>query len=314
MSRRWAVLDVGGNTVRLLVANLRERGWHEVLDESRMTRLGRALLSGGPPDAGALDGTLAAVREFSSRAEALGAERLECVVTAALRQRKGAPEALEAISLAAGAEALLLSGEQEARLTYAGALAGTAPAEGSRGVVDVGGGSTEIAVGRTAARPDLVLSLALGARRGSEAFLHHDPPTESEVRALRTRVAEVAGCEAPDLLARADRLVGVGGTVVAAGELALGPGTRAAGHTLGTDAPADQIASLAIQTRAALRQTLLQDPERAEVLVAGCVILHELLRMSDKSGIVVSYGGVRHGLLLEAIRLGPGAAWVGALR
>lgn len=294
---RLGTLDVGSNTVRLLVAHRESEGWRVLSDVSRLTGLGRGLGVGGPLDPVALGETLEAVGGYADEARRAGVDELVCVVTAGARGRPGAAAALDAIGTAAGVKPRLLSPREEATFAYLGALHCLPPLPGVTCVVDIGGGSTEIASGSDPMRPEILASLPLGARRQTEAFLRHDPPTVAEVALLRQHVATALGHRELKLLGGADRIVGVGGTIVTLGELAFGQDGAAAGRLLTAQEVAAHIAVLASQPVAERARTLTREPGRADVIVAGAIILHELLDALDAAGVIVSYGGLRHGLL-----------------
>ena len=302
---RWAAIDVGSNTVRLLVADIVSPTHLCVLtDVSRMTRLGKGLARGAEPNSKALADTARAVRDFADQARDEGAERLFCAVTASLRDRQGAEAGLAALNDAAGVEARTLSGDEEARLTFQGALTALPDMPGTVGVMDLGGGSLEIAVGHRGESPRAFWSFPIGARLGTEQFLRRLPPSEAGLAALRQRVVEVLPDGAVAQLARCDCVVGVGGTVTTLAELAFGVDGQAAGQGLTASEISIQVSAFSSLPLAEARLRLPQDPERAEVIVAGGVIVEELLRLAGTDEIIVSYGGIRHGLLLEAARAG----------
>src|SRR4051812_6187218 len=192
-----ACVDIGSNTTRLLVAEPGPGGLREVLAQRAFTRLGKGC---GP------DGTIAAeklpqlgevVAAQVAAARELGAERLRGVATAAIRRAPNRDDLIAALRDRGGVGVEVLTAEEEARLAFAGATALlNPPPAGSVGVVDVGGGSSELAVGTVADGVRWVVSLPVGSGVLADAHLHSDPPTGEELEALRTAAADAfAGIE-----------------------------------------------------------------------------------------------------------------------
>lgn len=285
---RYGCIDVGSNTTRLLVAEARGDGIHDVCNERVFTLIGKSLAGGGriPPDK--IEETAAVVCAQAQRARDLGAQRFRAVATAAIRGAANAGELVAAVAARAGVELEVLAGHEEARLAFRGA-ARAVGGSGALAVIDVGGGSTEIAYGDAAGAIAGAQSIALGSSLLAERHFNWDPPRERELAAAEEEVrAALDGFEARAV----DRAVAVGGSASSLKRLAgaeLGrQELREALHLLAA-APADEIA-----------RRFGLEPERVRLLPAGLLTLAEL---SARLGLPlrICKGGLREGLILEMI-------------
>lgn len=299
-TRKIGILDLGSNTVLLLV--LDDSG-SVVVDQARITRLGQGVFASGRLHADARGRTSAAVEELSALARACGVERLVAVGTEALRRARDGGDFLEELARRGLAdEVRLLSGEEEARYAIE-ASRRSAPGSGTLSVIDVGGGSTEVSCAEPA-RPVIACSLSLGSVRLTERCVTGDPVSIRELESLR----EAARAEARTLdLPPPARVVAVAGTAttLAALELSLEPYDPDAVE--GRALTASQLehwilrlAALPLAERTALPGL---EPGRADVIVAGAVILAEVLAALGADAFRVSGRGVRWGLALEALGL-----------
>ncbi|HEU4534869.1 MAG TPA: Ppx/GppA family phosphatase, partial [Polyangiaceae bacterium] len=236
-------------------------------------------------------------------ARALGAFPVAAAGTSALRDAGGGGSFLERAAALLGERPRVLTGEEEARATFAGALAGLA-LEGEVAVLDVGGGSTEWVVGARTARGAEVRSAHsadVGSVRLTERFVRGDPPTRAEREAARAAAREaLAQIVAPPFRGE---LVGVAGTVTTLAALHLGvrscDGAAVHGARLGRDdvaATLERVAALPLAERSLLPGL---DPARADVIVAGGEVLLAALDWSGASSLHVSDRGVRWGLAAE---------------
>ena len=279
------VIDVGANTVRL---NVSDNG-DEVHREKVMVRLGDAIeRTGAVPDA-KLDETAALIERFVEDARKLDVERLEILVTSPGRQAANGSELIARIeAAAAGVPVRLLSSQEEGRLGFLGAIAGTrGPARRLVAVCDVGGGSSQVAVGTRRDGLAWVRSVDIGSMRLTSRLLDDDPPGDAAVARARAEV---------------DRLLE--GFVPPAPETALAVGGSAralraiVGNVLGAD-ELDEVAGILARTKAGEISALYGiDPERDRTLAAGAVILGALQERLHVPLRVVR-GGVREGAALE---------------
>jgi exopolyphosphatase/guanosine-5'-triphosphate,3'-diphosphate pyrophosphatase len=285
---RCACIDIGSNTTRVLVADVVEGRLEEVLVRRAFTRLGRELRRTGRLPTAALDLVARTVAEQRVAAEEAGAQRLRVVATAAIRGAVNGGELCRTVHDRAGVPVAVLQGEEEARLAFTGATATLlAPPAGRIAVVDIGGGSSEIAVGRHGGPVEWSASVALGSGTLAEAHQHGDPPGPQELDAVREEAAAaIAHLKVP----APDVAVAVGGSATSTARL-VGPRIDVQTVRLALEslcgAPAERVAA---------RHDL--DPERVRLLPAGLLML---AAVSDTLGIPlqVGRGGLREGVCLE---------------
>ena len=305
MSRRVGAVDLGTNSTRLLVADVEGGRLAEIDRLLQITRLGNAVDRTGRLDPAATERVHGVLAGYRARAAELGADRILAVATSAVRDAQDGRDFLGAVATRHGFETRLLSGDDEARLTFRG-VTSTGPAAEGTLVCDVGGGSTELVLGGPAGVTRAV-SLDLGCVRLSERRLASDPPAPDELAALRR---EVAAALPADLLAGATRLVGVAGTVTTLATLDLGLEHEVPalidGHAVTRDAVEEQLARLAAMPLARRRRVRGLMPERAPTIVAGCAILAEVMDAAGAADLVVSERDILHGAALAAADLADG--------
>ncbi len=305
-----ATVDVGTNTTLLLVARAQGgagagAGAVEVLEErAEITRLGRGIGSGGALGAEGIARTLAALREFVAAAREHGATRIAAVGTEALRRAPNAADFLRPAAQILGADVEVIDGAREAALTFAAVRAAFPEyGPGELAVVDIGGGSTEIVLARAGA-VRFRTSLPLGSVRLTERFVGHDPPNDDEIAAVIGEVG--AALSAVPFGDGGGPLVGVAGTVTSLAVMALNLGSydaaRVHGYRLATGELGRQIDRLRAATQAEREHMPGLDPRRADVILAGALILDQIARAARISEIRVSDRGIRWGLLHEILR------------
>lgn len=309
-----AALDVGSHSLKLLVAAppAAARRWRRLADRVVITGLGRGRRGDRlAPDA--LARSIVAFEELVAEGRRLGASRFAVVGTAALRGAGNAGPLLEAAAVA-GAPIRVITGDEEARLSFLGAVGGLPAAAGRLTTVfDVGGGSTEFIQGRD--EPSRRISLPLGVLPLVERHLRSDPVAPPELAALLAEAeAGLSGPAGPATWPRAELLASLGGTptTLAAVELGLPRYLPAAvhGHRLGRDRVEALLGRLAALPLAERRRLPGLEPARAEVIVAGAALVLAAMRRLDAPEVVVSDHDLRHGLLRErfGVDLGPPAA------
>jgi exopolyphosphatase / guanosine-5'-triphosphate,3'-diphosphate pyrophosphatase len=283
---RAAVIDIGTNTTRLLVADVTDGKVTEVERRTTITTLGEGLEATGRLADSAMERVTAAVAEYREAIDALGTEWTTAVATSAMRDAENGTAFRELLQGRFQIDARTISGDQEAWLTFLGATAG----RGDRAqtvVIDIGGGSTEYVVGRPGEEPSFHTSTQMGSVRHTERFLHTDPPTSEELEALARDVhAIVPGVSA-------DRAIAVAGTATSLA--AIDGAAEVHGHVLTLEACERVTAMLASKTVEERRAVPGLNPARAPTIVAGATILTESLRALGLDQVEVSDRDILHG-------------------
>ncbi|HXD69135.1 MAG TPA: Ppx/GppA phosphatase family protein [Gaiellales bacterium] len=303
MTRRVGAVDIGTNSTRLLVADVSDEGGiAEVERLLEITRLGDRVDADGRLSDAAVARVDAVLERYAARAEELEAGTVLAVATSAVRDAENGREFLDGTVARHGFEPRLLTGEEEAEMTYRGVCSRAAVAE-SVLICDIGGGSTELILGGREGVTDRA-SLDVGCVRMSERHLHADPPATAELDALREEVAEAL----PRRLTDAARgLVGVAGTVTTLATIDMGlevelpeviDGHRLAAETV--ERLLAELAALPLDRRRVVRGLM---PQRAPTIVAGAVILSAIVRATGADAVVVSERDILHGAALAAARV-----------
>ena len=308
---RIAVVDMGTNSTRLLVADVEDGRVGEIERRSTVTRLGRGVDTTGQLSAEAIDDVCEAVASYVSIYESLGVERVAAIATSAVRDAENSAVFVAELRERFAIDARILDGAAEARLTYAGACAERPPTEKTL-VCDIGGGSTELVIG-DGPMVGFYASLQVGTVRHTERHVTHDPPAPPELEKLAGEVRSlIAESLEGAALAQANSGIGVAGTPtsLAAIEQRLDPYDPAAVHgyvlTLGSiQRMLSELATLPLDER--LRVPGLH-PGRAPTIVAGVVILIQVMRAFGLTEIEVSEHDILWGAALEAAEAQPAAA------
>ncbi len=316
-ARRVAAIDVGTNTVLLLVAEAGPRGAVALAERAEITRLGRGVDATGRLLPAAIAETVAVLAAYAAEARALGVTVIDCVATSAARDAGNGADFFEAVQAAAGLTPRIISGDEEARLVYAsawrdfGAVASGGGSPGRLAVLDVGGGSTEFTFGDGQATRGR-RSLQVGAVRLTERHVHEDPMGPATLatlrQAARQALAPLAGMGSSGGTGGAGapgRLIGVAGTVttLAAVEQALPSydAERVHGSAL-SRATLERLLGLLAGLPLAERASLPgMEPKRADVIVAGAVVVAEAMDLTGFETLTVSDRGVRWGLVHELL-------------
>ena len=304
---RVATIDIGTNSVLLLVAERRDGVIVPVIERATITRLGRGVDRSRELDPAAVEATLACLAGYAEEIRSAGAARVDIVGTSAMRDARGSEDFRARAAALLGHEPRVISGNEEAELTFAGALAGL-EIEGPALVFDLGGGSTELirgAVRSGSASLARAVSIDIGSVRLTERCLLSDPPRPEEIAEVR-RAARALLDEAWVTLGEpepAAQLVGVAGTVTTLAGYALGvapyDAARIHGARISEELVARSSRELAALTVAQRRAVPSIEPQRADVIVAGALVTEEILawaRPFTRGDLLVSDRGVRWGL------------------
>jgi exopolyphosphatase/guanosine-5'-triphosphate,3'-diphosphate pyrophosphatase len=311
---RVAALDCGTNTIRLLVADLDPLAGtqHTLVREMRIVRLGEGVDRHGVLDAGALRRVFGAVEEYAGIIDAQDVDLRRLVATSAVRDARNTEDLVAGIRSRLGVGVDVVTGEEEARLSFDGATRSLGVLPGPVAVLDIGGGSTEVVVGDppttpgTPGRPSAGRSLDIGSVRLTERLMPSDPPTLQE-RASAARVVDEALASLPAHAVHvgdAAALVGVAGTVTTLAALHLGLTQWDADRVQGARIPVEDAHDLAGRLLAMTtddRQALGVPPGRADVIAAGALILDRVLRVATVREVVASVADILDGIAWSCV-------------
>ncbi len=282
---RHSVVDVGSNTIHLLVGKVEGDAVLPVTGEKISARLGAGVEKSGRLEDERLALAVEAITLFVRIAALNGAPSPEILATSAVRDAENGPELVERVREETGIEMRLISGEKEAALGFRGALSAVRR-EGPVLVVDLGGGSAQFILGEASEGPERRVSLPLGTNRTTERFVEGDPPTDEELGALREHV--------PQLLPNWD----VGGAEV----VAVGGSARAMLKITPGGLTVRRLWHLSKEIRERPSGVLAREeglaPERTRVLPAAITTLATILEHFGKDELIVARGGIREGTLL----------------
>jgi exopolyphosphatase / guanosine-5'-triphosphate,3'-diphosphate pyrophosphatase len=299
---RVAVLDLGTNSTRLLVADVRDGRVDELERRTSITRLGQGVDRTGRLADEAMQRVYETVAGYREIVEELGAERTVAVATSAVRDSKNGDEFRETLRRRYGVEARTISGDEEARLTFLGATSARTDEEPTL-VLDIGGGSTEFVIGRPHRDPDFHVSTQSGSVRQTERHLSADPPPPVEVRALAEEVRRIVEGQIPRKMRESvARGIAVAGTAtsLAAIDQELDPydPAKVHGYELTAAAAERMLAMLAALPETKRKQVKGLNPNRAPTIVAGAAILVEAMRAFGLEEMETSEADILHGAAL----------------
>ncbi|MDX6586985.1 MAG: exopolyphosphatase / guanosine-5-triphosphate,3-diphosphate pyrophosphatase [Solirubrobacterales bacterium] len=291
-----AAIDIGSNTTRVLVAEPQEGQLRKVMEQRAYTQIGADTKRDGSMSKEKIEEVGEVVATQIMLARELGAEAIRTVATAAIRDAKNRKKAVKRLEELAGVEIEVLSEEEEGRLAFVGATKTLGhPVEGDIGVVDVGGGSSEIIIGTVADGVDLVKSFKIGSGAITDEFIASDPPSPSEIRKLRDHIDDFfEGVE----VAKPDQAVAVGGSATSLRTLVgsvLEYETLERGVRVLASDPVDDVA-----------KRFELDPRRVRILPAGVLLLEKLSELLGQP-LQIGKGGLREGIILDLLQSANGA-------
>jgi exopolyphosphatase/guanosine-5'-triphosphate,3'-diphosphate pyrophosphatase len=282
---RYSVVDVGSNTIHLLVGRVEDGAVLPVTGEKVSARLGAGVEKTGRLDDERLALAAETITLFAGIAALNGAPSPEILATSAVRDAENGPELVERVREGTGLQMRLISGEKEAALGFRGALSAVRR-EGLVLVVDLGGGSAQLILGEAAEGPEKRVSLPLGTNRTTERFVEGDPPTDEELGALCEHVPQLL----PDWDVGEAEVVAVGGSA------------RAMLKITRDRLTVERLWRLSGEVRGGPSGVLAREhglaPERARVLPAAITTLATILEHFGKEELIVARGGIREGTLL----------------
>lgn len=303
MTIRVAAIDCGTNSIRLLIADV-DPDTGQVTDIDRrmeIVRLGQGMDSTGEFASEALERTFAACDAYADVIAGCNVNRVRFVATSASRDARNRDVFIAGVNSRLGVDPDVISGDEEARLSFAGATNGLVGAEAPYLVVDIGGGSTEFVLGVTS--PQAARSVNIGCVRMTERHFRNDPPTPFEIEAAIADIdaaITLAGETVP--LGEAKTLVGLAGSVTTVAAIALElteydptriHGARLSAETI--DAVSDRLLSLSRDERA---QIPVMHPGRVDVINAGALVLRRIVHLTGLSDVLVSEHDILDGIAL----------------
>lgn len=304
MGTRAAAIDIGSNTIKLAVGEIGPEGLALLANRSAYARLGEAVDKTAMLSNAAQDRAMKALAEHVSAARELGVDRVRAVATSAVRDAVNRADFVDRVRRELGLEVEVLTGEQEARLSYMAVALDPMLGRNNdeRITVDTGGGSTDVTFG-SGMHMYREVTVNIGAVRLTERCIAGDPPSFEEIDSA-LREAEVA-MRAVGLSESAGRVVGIGGGAVNLARIHLGlqpDRTQEVHGTVLTDASLRKLVGhLAAVGLAERKRIVGLDPERADVIVAGAIILERALAVLGSGELAVSIRGLRHGVLYEML-------------
>jgi exopolyphosphatase/guanosine-5'-triphosphate,3'-diphosphate pyrophosphatase len=290
-----AAIDIGTNSVRLLVT---DAGGQQLDRQMQITRLGQGVDRTGSLDPDAIARTVAVLAEYAQSIREYGVGRIRAVATSAARDAANSRDFFDAAERALSVRPELLSGEEEASLSFRGATFGVDRAQAPFLVVDIGGGSTEFVLGSS--EPEALISVPMGCVRMTERHLTSDPPAPEQLERCFDDVRDIlADVQRVVPVRRAQRMIGLAGTITTLASLALGlrryDPTKTHHSLLARAQVEEQLARLS-SAGVQARRGMLTEPKRAEVIVGGTAVLLTILREFGIEELMVSESDILDGL------------------
>lgn len=302
---RVAAIDCGTNSIRLLIVDIDGSNFREVVRDMEIVRLGQGVDQTGQFHPDAIIRTLTAVDKFAAEIAKRGVEKIRFCATSATRDATNRHLFVDGVRERLGIEVEVISGDEEAALSFAGAIKDLDPSNGPFLVVDIGGGSTEFVFGTTTV--ESARSVNIGCVRMSERHFTNDPATTEQVELARTDIQAaiaIAAAEVP--ITKAKTLVAVAGTAttVAAAGLNLAEYDRYAIHLARISAAQVHNASAMFLSKNREERLALgyMHPGRVDVIAAGALVLSEILKATGATEFVASESDILDGMARSLVQ------------
>jgi len=302
---RVAAIDCGTNSIRLLIADIDGSSFREVVRDMEIVRLGQGVDETGQFHPDAIARTLAAVDKFSAEIAKRGVEKIRFCATSATRDATNRHLFVDGVRERLGIELEVISGDEEAALSFAGAIKDLDPSNGPFLVVDIGGGSTEFVFGTSTV--EAARSVNIGCVRMTERHFASDPATSEQIELARTDIqAAIAQAAAVVPITKAKTLVAVAGTAttVAAAALELPEYDRYAIHLsrISAQQTHDAAKMFATSTRDQRLALGYMHPGRVDVIAAGSLVLSEIMKATGALEFVASESDILDGMAFSLAR------------
>lgn len=296
---RVAAIDCGTNSIRLLVADVSGDRLTDVIREMEVVRLGQGVDRTGRLAPEAIERTRVALASYATAIRESGAERVRMVATSASRDASNAEDFRAMVAGTLGAEPDVITGDEEARLSFTGAVRGLGDTPAPYLVADIGGGSTELVIGSSTV--DAARSVDVGCVRLTERHLHSDPPTPAQVRAAQRDIAAAVALAAQTVpLASAGTFVGLAGSVTTVVALALGLTAYeplAIHHARVSFEDVSKVTDMLLAATRAERAALpVMHPGRVDVIGGGALVLRTLMTEAKLPDVVASEHDILDGI------------------
>jgi exopolyphosphatase / guanosine-5'-triphosphate,3'-diphosphate pyrophosphatase len=292
-----AAIDIGSNTTRVLVAEPVEGQLKKMMEQRAYTRINKALETDGSIRREKVEEVCEVVATQVRLARELGAETIRSVATAAVREAPNGAAVARAIAAASGVPVDVLDEDEEGRLSFIGATKTLGhPVEGAVGVVDVGGGSTEVILGTVPGGVESVRSWSVGSGVLADELIASDPPSAAEIRKVRDRIDDIfAGVE----IERPGQAVAVGGSATSL--------RRLVGAVLEYETLERGVRVLCGDPAAEVARRFELDPERVRILATGVLLLEKVSELLGQP-LQIGKGGLREGVILDLLNGNAGGA------
>jgi exopolyphosphatase/guanosine-5'-triphosphate,3'-diphosphate pyrophosphatase len=302
---RVAAIDCGTNSIRLLIADIDGSNFREVVRDMEIVRLGQGVDETGQFHPDAIARTLTAVDKFAAEIAKRGVEKIRFCATSATRDATNRHLFVDGVRERLGIELEVISGDEEAALSFAGAIKDLDPSNGPFLVVDIGGGSTEFVFGTSTV--EAARSVNIGCVRMTERHFASDPATPEQIELVRTDIqAAIAQAAAVVPITKAKTLVAVAGTAttVAAAALELPQYDRYAIHLSRISAQQTHDAATMFATKSREQRLLLgyMHPGRVDVIAAGSLVLSEIMKATGATEFVASESDILDGMAFSLAR------------
>jgi exopolyphosphatase/guanosine-5'-triphosphate,3'-diphosphate pyrophosphatase len=298
-----AVIDIGTNSTRLLLGEVHDTRVEQLERRSTVTRLGQGVDSSGRLADEAMKRVFDVLAEYKQAIDEHGASKVVVLATSAVRDSDNGDDFRAAVKERFGFELRTISGDEEARITFLGATSAREDGDEPTLVIDIGGGSTELVIGRPGGEePGFHVSTQAGSVRQTERHLHDDPPTRDQLEALREDVRSIIEEGAPpEVRGSVTRGIAVAGTATQLARVDLANAEASThGHMLELDRVRqilDRLAAVPLEER---RRAPGLDPQRAPTIVAGAAILVEAMQAFGLESVETSETDILHGAALTA--------------
>ena len=302
---RVAAIDCGTNSIRLLIADIDGNNFREIVRDMEIVRLGQGVDQTGQFHPDAIARTLAAVDKFAAEIAKRGVEKIRFCATSATRDATNRHLFVDGVRERLGIELEVISGDEEAALSFAGAIKDLDPSNGPFLVVDIGGGSTEFVFGTSTV--EAARSVNIGCVRMTERHFASDPATPEQIEAARRDIqAAIAQAAAVVPITKAKTLVAVAGTAttVAAAALDLPEYDRYAIHLSRISAQQTHDAATIFATKTREQRISLgyMHPGRVDVIAAGSLVLSEIMKATGATEFVASESDILDGMAFSLAR------------